>query len=124
MKETEGWVKIKKYTYDNGKPVCGECIFWPSFPVLCKFMDMGAVDYGFPGPTCPVWHGEGKWKPIQGEPTEPGYYWWLPVCSSGNANEPSHWNIISWHHKDEQRQKSGTFVGPILPPVPPREYKP
>lgn len=66
---------------------------------------------------CDLPDSQDQWQPIHGEPTEPGYYWWLPVCSSGKEHEPSHWNIVSWHPKDEQRQKSGTFVGPLLPPI-------
>lgn len=121
MKELDGWVKIKKYTDDDGRPVCGGCLmlYDSGERYECDFEGVGI----YPGQTCPIWHGESKseGKPIHGEPTEPGYYWWLPVCYSGNANNPSHWNIIPWHPKDKQRKKSGTFVGPILPPISPRE---
>lgn len=51
------------------------------------------------------------------EPEEPGYYWWLPECSRENKNDPSHWNIISWHILNLQRKKRGIFVGPLQPPV-------
>lgn len=57
MKEIDGWVKIKKYTDNEGNPVCGECnIFGPQ----CSFVV--GDDHGHPviGPTCPVWHGESK----------------------------------------------------------------
>lgn len=60
MKELDGWVKIKKYTDDEGKPVCGDCFM--SSP--CAFYkdveitpDTAANE---PGPRCPVWHGESK----------------------------------------------------------------
>lgn len=58
MKETEGWVKIKKYTDDDGKPVCNgetECRLW----LQCGLMDT-TVFGDIPGQSCPVWHGESK----------------------------------------------------------------
>lgn len=55
MKETEGWVKIKKYT-DEGNPVCGEC--WANIGRdFCAHCDLASLG---PSPTCPIWHGESK----------------------------------------------------------------
>lgn len=48
---------------------------------------------------------------------ESGYYWWLPVYLKNEPEYPEHWSIITWHPKDESRQKSGTFVGPLTPPT-------
>ena len=66
MKEIDGWIKIKKYTDDDGKPVCGECFI----PYPCGFYKDVPITKGTvpnePGPLCPVWHGEskGEWQPI------------------------------------------------------------
>lgn len=60
MKEIDGWVKIKKYTDDEGKPVCGECIVFNGEEV-CQFEHypyLGVRNEATPGPTCPIWHGE------------------------------------------------------------------
>jgi hypothetical protein len=70
---------------------------------------------------CPLPDKDG-WLPIESKDlTVPGYYWWLPECSSGNAAEPSHWTIIAWHPQDTSVSRSGVFVGPI--PSPPETTK-
>lgn len=48
---------------------------------------------------------------------EPGYYWWLPLCSKNDYDKSEHWSIISWHPLNPQRQKSGIFVGPLKAPT-------
>lgn len=69
MKVIDGWVKIKKYADDDGKPVCGEC-HWNKWRPCCDYQQNTAT-YGFfvtrlhdriPGPSCPIWHGESKRK--------------------------------------------------------------
>ena len=57
MKETDGWVKIKKYTED-GKPVCGDCP-WQDIQ-YCPLQDTDKWHNALPGSLCPVWHGESK----------------------------------------------------------------
>lgn len=74
MKETDGWVKIKKYTDDEGKPICGECCFAPvgckerRKPIACAFSTWAER----PGPSCPIWHGESKseWLDIETAPKD------------------------------------------------------
>ena len=51
------------------------------------------------------------------EMTEPGYYWWLPLCSRDEPDKPENWSIVSWHPRNPERQKSGIFVGPLTPPT-------
>jgi len=51
-----------------------------------------------------------------GEMVEPGYYWWLPEMFRGDDEAfrmEENWSIISWHPLNDQRQKSGQFLGPI-----------
>jgi hypothetical protein len=51
------------------------------------------------------------------EMTEPGYYWWCPQCEVKNANKSESWTVVSWHPKNDQRQKYGLFYGPLSAPV-------
>lgn len=77
MKETEGWLRVKKYT-DEGKPTCWgdnlhKCdLYWR----LGGVKGCGYIHNGSPDPTCPVWHGESKseWQPISTAPTDGSYF--------------------------------------------------
>ena len=71
MKEHDGWVKIKKYTDDDGKPVCGACPLWGTHGFFCKGWTENESDC-IPGHDCPVWHGEskGEWQPIGTAPKD------------------------------------------------------
>ena len=68
MKELGGWIKIRKYTDGEGKPVCGGC-FVP-YAGLCKFsmLDERLVSRAvIPGPSCPVWDTSQDRKPYKYE---------------------------------------------------------
>lgn len=73
MKETDGWVKvkIKKYTNDEGQPVCGKCIFGPTDNCMLNSWKGLACRWD-PGPSCPVWYGESKseWQEIKTAPKD------------------------------------------------------
>lgn len=58
MKETAGWVKIKKYT-DGGQPVCGRCGILPAHRCMRNKWEVLACRW-IPGPECLIWHGESK----------------------------------------------------------------
>lgn len=50
--------------------------------------------------------------------SEPGYYWWLPQYAADAGDYAmENWSVISWHRKNDQRQKSGLFIGPLDAPV-------
>lgn len=48
---------------------------------------------------------------------EPGYYWWLPAFLSDNPEKKENWQVISWHPANPARDRSGIFVGPMIPPT-------
>lgn len=60
MKETTRTIQVKAYTDDEGNPVCGDCVFleFDGYDIHCVHDDAHQVH--IPGPSCPVWHGEGN----------------------------------------------------------------
>lgn len=65
MKEIDGLVKIKKYTDDEGKPVCGGCkLDFDTYDCEYSIAGNGPEYFLLPGPSCPVWHGESKSDPL------------------------------------------------------------
>lgn len=116
MKETDGWVKIKKYT-DDGRPVCwgnslAKCdLYWR----LGGVKGCGYIANGSPGPSCPVWHGESKseWQEISSIPETYGLY--LVMCNSSNGYELMRFTDRGW----EYYQYPPTHWMPL--PSPPQE---
>lgn len=122
MKETDGWIKIKKYTDDDGKPVCWECCLAPldykqrPHPLGCGFSTIEKT----PGPLCPIWHAESKseWQPIETAPKD------CPVLvyAPGKEGLTALISTCKWHYQagfciDEIREP--THWMPL--PSPPQE---
>jgi hypothetical protein len=51
VKEIIGTIQVKKYTDDDGKPVCGNCIVAANSEYRCVFDEKMEI----PGPDCPIW---------------------------------------------------------------------
>jgi hypothetical protein len=46
------------------------------------------------------------------QPTEPGYYWWLPECYLQHKDDDNYWTIIRCHPNDGE-SRVGLFEGPL-----------
>jgi hypothetical protein len=46
------------------------------------------------------------------QPTEPGYYWWLPECYLEHRDDDRYWTIIRCHPNDGE-SRVGLFEGPL-----------
>lgn len=55
-------------------------------------------------------------KVYKTEPTEQGYYWWLPEFLAHEPKITSHWTI-QFFSPETNFGRVGYFVGPITPPT-------